>query len=294
MNRLPLNDLRLEPARFSGWPRKTSRGLFGLFLAQSALVAVRAWQPTPWIPEARWPEGVLLLLGLATVLTSLGRSLPGQNLLGICAIVGITSGGMHLLGAITAIPFGPYSYTAAAGQSLIYPLPGSIPLLWILIVLTSRGAAKCALRRWRLERNYGFGLFGLTLALIVWFDLSLEPYATQLKHFWIWEPTKLPFTWYGAPLVNFLGWLLTALLIVAISTPFFLSKKPVPTPPEYLSVSVWCVLQILLANACATHKLWPPCLLAAGGVLAVAGFSVWSWCTTGRKTRARESATRAA
>jgi uncharacterized membrane protein len=283
MPRLPLNDLRLEPARFTRWPEVLSRISFCLFLAQAAMVAWRSWQPAPWFPQARWPEGVLLLLATTTVLTALARSLPFQNLFGAGAIIGIISGGAHLLGATAAIPFGPYSYTRNAGQDLIYPLPGSIPVLWVLIVLTSRGAARSVMRRWRTTPNYGYWLISLTLVLILWIDLSLEPFATVIHKYWIWAPTKMPLTWFGAPLVNFLGWLLTGSLIVGFVTPFLLRKNPVPAPPEYLSVTVWCVLQLVLANACAAHQLWAAAEVGVGGAATVGFFAWWSWQSTGRK-----------
>jgi len=280
MNRLPLNDVRLEPARFTEWPIPVSRGLFAAFLLQALLVAWRAWQKNPWLPAAQWPEGCLMLLGVATVLVSLARSLPAQNLVGVCAITGVISGAAHWLSATAAVPFGPYAYSRNAGQSLVDPLPASIPVLWILAVLAARGAAKSSLRRWRTAPQYGYWLLGLTLALIIWFDVTLEPFATVIKGYWIWAATKLPITWFGAPVVNFLGWLLTAGLIVAFATPFLLSKKPAPAAPEYLSGVVWCVLELSLANACAAHRLWLPCAIAAFGAVAVGGFSWWSWLAT--------------
>ncbi len=284
-NRFPLNEMRLKPDPFQGLPEKLSRGFFLLFLAQALLVSLRCWQPRPWFPEAQWPEGVLLLLGTATVITTLSRSLPVQNLAGSCAIIGVISALFHYVGALSSIPFGPYTYTRNAGQTLIDPLPGSIPLLWVLIVLCSRGAARSVLRYWRSKPNYGYRLLIATLALILWMDLSLEPFACTIKGYWLWSVTKLPLAWYGAPLVNFLGWLLAGGLIVAFSTPFLLSKSPAPVPGEHISVGVWCVLQLLMANAFVARRLWPAAVAAIAGAILVGSSAFWSWWNTRRATR---------
>ena len=49
---------------------------------------------------------------------------------------------------------------------------------------------------------------GLTAVLTVLFDFAFEPFASRVKHYWLWTPTKFPVTWQGVPLVEFpgLGW----------------------------------------------------------------------------------------
>ena len=49
---------------------------------------------------------------------------------------------------------------------------------------------------------------------LVVLDLGLEPFATRVKHYWFWNPTKLGISWYGAPWVNFLGWAITAAVVI--------------------------------------------------------------------------------
>ena len=170
--------------------------LFGLFLLQFALVWTRLWLPWPLLGNARWPDGLLVLLTTATVLASLTRQLPGQNVMLASIIIAFIAGAVQTLGALTAIPFGPCVYTDDIGQQLFYPLPWAVPLVWIAVLLASRGVARLMLRPWRNTQAYGFRLIGFTTLLVVLLDVGLEPFATRVKHYWFWNPTKLKFDWY--------------------------------------------------------------------------------------------------
>ena len=99
------------------------RGVFGLFLLSFALVYARLWQPGLLVGEARWPEGLLLVLTTATLLASLSAQLPAQNVMLASVLIALVGGAAHTLGALTGIPFGPYVYTAHLGQKLFEPLP---------------------------------------------------------------------------------------------------------------------------------------------------------------------------
>src|SRR5206468_2785042 len=125
----------------------------------------------------------------------------------------IIAGAVQTFGALTAIPFGPYVYTENIGQQLFDPLPWAVPPVWVVAILSSRGVARLMLRPWRKTKAYGFWSMGVTALLVVLLDFGLEPFATRVKHYWLWNPTKITFDWYGAPWVNFLGWAVTVLLI---------------------------------------------------------------------------------
>ena len=214
MNRVVLKDIALRSNRFSGLAPKVRRVLFGLFLLQFTLVWVRLWLPWPLLGNVRWPDGLLVVLTTATVLASLTRQLPGQNVMLASVIIAFIAGAVQTLGALTAIPFGPFTYTEHIGQQLFYPLPWAVPMVWIAVLLASRGVARLILRPWRKTQNYGFTLIGITTLLVVLLDVGLEPFATNVKHYWFWNPTKLKFDWYTTPWVNFFGWAVTALLIL--------------------------------------------------------------------------------
>jgi bisanhydrobacterioruberin hydratase len=258
MKRVAFKGMALRSNSFSGWAPRVRRALFGLFVAQFTIVWARLWLPWPLFGQARWPEGLLLVLTAATVIASMTRQLPGQNVMLAAVIIAVIGGAAQSLGALTGIPFGPYVYTERIGQQLFHPLPWAVPLVWIAAIFLSRGVARLVLRPWRKTQTYGFRLIGLTILLVVLLDVGLEVFATRVKQYWYWQPTKLQLDWYGAPGINFLGWAVTALLIMAFATPALINKKPMPQPPpDYSPLTVWLLLNLLFATGAAAHQLWP-------------------------------------
>lgn len=270
MNRVPLKDIPLRPIPFSGWAPKIHRVLFALFLLQWAIVWARLWLSRPVFGEARWPEGLLLVLSAATLLASLTCQLPGQNVLLAALVMAFSAGAVETLGALTGVPFGPFLYTEAIGQQLFHPLPWAVPLVWLVALLASRGTARLLLRPWRNTSNYGYWLIGLTTLLVVLLNFGLEPFATQVKHYWRWSPTRIRLDWYTAPCVNFLGWAVTALLILAFATPALINKKPMtPPPPDYHPLAVWLLLSLLFATGAIVHQLWAAVAVISAGSVTV-------------------------
>jgi len=258
MNRVVLKDMALRSGRFVGLAPKVQRGLFILFLLQFTLVWMRLWLPWPLFGHARWPDGLLLVLTTAALLASLVRQLPGQNVMLASVVIALIAGAVQSLGALTAIPFGPCVYTENIGQQLFHPLPWAMPVVWLAIILASRGVARLMLRPWRKTQTYGFRLIGLTTLLVVLLDVGLEPFATRVQHYWFWNPTKLRFDWYTTPWINFFGWAVTTLLILAFATPSLINKKPMPQPPpDYHPLVVWLLFNFLFATGAAVHQLWP-------------------------------------
>ena len=257
MNRRPvLKKIPLRAIPFPGLASKIRNTVFVLFLIQFVLVWLNLWTRFPGFGEARWPNGLLLVLAAATTLTSLAGQLPGQNVMLAAVIITVIAGGVQTLGALTAIPFGPYIYLPAIGQHLFEPLPWAAPIIWLVAILNARGVGRLILRPWRKTRSYGFWLMGITAALVVLFDFGLEPYATQVKQFWCWSPTRAGLYWYSTPWPNFIGWAATALLILAFATPSLINKKPVKQPPDFRPLIIWLVVNILFATGLLGSQLW--------------------------------------
>jgi uncharacterized membrane protein len=265
VKRVPLKGIELPPSSFSGWAPKVHRLLFAMFVIQWAVVWTRLWLPHPVFGDARWPDGLLLVLTTATLLASLARQLPAQNVMLASAVIAGVAGGVAALGVLTGIPFGPFSYTEAMGPTLFDPLPWPVPLIWLVVLLAARGVARLVLRPWRKLPNYGYWLLGLTALLAVLLDVALEPFATQVKVLWKWAPTRLTLDWYTAPGVNFLGWGVTALLVLAFATPALINKRPIKQPPpDYHPLVLWLLLNVLFATGAAANHLW----LAVGFISA--------------------------
>jgi len=214
------------------------------------------------------PEALLLLSGVACTVTSMTRRLPLQNVLLAAVVIAVTGGAMHTLGALTDIPFGPFAYGPGIGSEIFNTLPWTVPLIWVLAVLNSRGVARLILRPWRKVSGYGFWLIGMTAALTVLFDFALEPFAGRVKHYWIWIPTKFPLTWDGVPASNFLSWAAVALLIALLIAPALINKQPGKrNVPDFHPFAVWLGLILLFGTGCALRGLWDAAV--ADGILAV-------------------------
>ncbi len=156
------------------------------------------------------------------------------------AYLAITLGfglGVEILGLSTSFPFGEYEYAGRLGPA-IAGVPVVIPLAWSMM------AYPCLLAAQRLSTTtMGTALFGGWL-LAAW-DLFLDPQMVG-QGYWRWQDT----TWHlpgiaDVPMQNFLGWLLAALLLMAVldRLPRKAAADAVPT-----TLLAWVIASSLVAN----------------------------------------------
>jgi len=245
---------------------KPSAQLFKLGVLISSIAALGCFLLVLWqtisqtaLPgKPGWAEALLVITLTLATLANLSRHLPGQNVLLAAAIIGVIGGIAHGVGALSAIPFGPFAYSDSCGPKIFNTLAWPIPALWIIIVLNSRGVARLIVRPWRKLKNYGFWLIGITTVLVILFDLALEPFASHVNRYWLWLPTTFPVSWQGVPLVNSLGWLVATLLMLVFATPPLINKqsRSRKTVPDYHPLIVWLLGLGLFATGAAMHHLW--------------------------------------
>jgi uncharacterized membrane protein len=225
--------------------------------------------------KSGWPEAALLLLAVTGTIVSLTRQLPLQNVLLAASVIAIVGGGISALGAITGIPFGPFTFTAGLEPKIFNTLPWAMPLIWVVAILNSRGVARLILRPWRKTKIYGFWLIGLTATLVLFFDFAFDPFAARVKHFWLWSPTKFPLTWQGAPFINFLCWGFVTLLILVFVTPTLINKQlSKRSSPDFHPLALWLGGILIFGIACAIHGLWPAVTTDAAIGIITAVFAV--------------------
>src|SRR3954470_12241308 len=106
MNRVTLKNIPLKTNHFARWPLRIHRIVIGLFCIQFFLVWLNLWLVPTLFGNARWPDGLLLVLATAATLASVSRQLPGQNVMLASVIIAFIAGAAQSLGALTAIPFG--------------------------------------------------------------------------------------------------------------------------------------------------------------------------------------------
>ena len=270
MKRVVFRDMPLRVDRSAGLARIARRVLLGLFIAQWMLVCARVCLARPPFGEANWPEGLLLVLAAAATFAGMGRELPLQNVFLSGFIITLLSGAVVSLGAVTGVPFGPLAFGKSFGQQFFYPLPWAALFVWMVVLLNARGVARLLLRAHRAAPGYGLWLMGGTALLAVAFDLGLEPFATRVKHYWIWQLSKTALTWYGAPWVNFFAWGVAALLILAFATPSLNNKKPGPRPPDYQPLALWLLMNGLFVASAVANRFWAAAVVVSVQCLGVA------------------------
>jgi uncharacterized membrane protein len=256
----PVSSLTGAGSILAPW-RKPVFIVFLVLLAWNEAVLWLRIEPAPW---GGWGEGMLLLAAAGCSLVSLGQRLPLQNVLMAGIAVFCLSGLLLAVGAVTGVPFGPFVYGDKLGGRLFGTVPWTLPVLWIVLLVNGRGVSRLIMRPWRKTNYYGYWVIGLTGLLAVHFDLGLQPFAVKVKQYWLWRPTNTWLKWYGAPWVNFLGCLVGATLILALTLPWLINKQPVKRPRDYQPLLVWLALHLWLATGNATHA----CGLAAGTGLA--------------------------
>lgn len=125
------------------------------------------------------------------------------------------------IGARTGFPFGPYRYTDHFGWRLGGVLPFTIPLAWLIILLSGRRLV-LALRPDVTRPGLALGVGCVALLT----DLNLEPVAWKIRAYWIWYPGPhaAPSDW--PPLQNYVSWFALAGLLTYALPPNYALRRP--------------------------------------------------------------------
>lgn len=122
---------------------------------------------------------------------------------GITAIaaLGIYGYVIETIGVTTGIPYGDFTYTDALGGKLFGLVPYLLPVSYVPLVIGAFAAS------WQFGTSIPVRIIYSTLLLIL-MDGVLDPGAAALG-FWVWSEGGL---YYGIPLSNYFGWLVSGLL----------------------------------------------------------------------------------
>jgi putative membrane protein len=144
-----------------------------------------------------------IFLGLEALITFI-ILVKSADLLSVAittAVIFLASWFVEYWGVSTGIPFGKYSYT-----HVLWPLIGGVPLAisfaWFIVSVNSLLAA-----RYLLKNTSEAAAIAAASVLVLATDILLEPFASFINSFWIWELSVIP-------IQNFLSWFITGLLFV--------------------------------------------------------------------------------
>ncbi|WP_248904983.1 bisanhydrobacterioruberin hydratase [Halocatena marina] len=115
---------------------------------------------------------------------------------------------IEYIGVSTGVPYGSFSYSVGLGPLLFEKIPLGLPIFFLPLVVNSYLLCLLLFGE-RAER----GLFRRSVAIItvVLMDLVLDPGAVGLG-FWTYGGGQ----YYGVPLSNYFGWLVSATIAVTI------------------------------------------------------------------------------
>jgi uncharacterized membrane protein len=162
----------------------------------------------------------------------------------------------ELLGTTYGIPFGAYSYTALLGIKWFDRVPLLIPLSWFTMSWACWVIAR--------QRRAGLSAVLFGTALLVAWDLLLDPAMSKVTSYWIWGEMG---SYYGMPWMNLLGWCVTGLVL------FIMLSKIAPSPHSEVrfAISVYIINFALPLGFCVLNQYWLA-VWAALGAIAIAFF----------------------
>jgi uncharacterized membrane protein len=249
--------------------------LFAVLLALAFGLQIASFFVPPRFVSQSQLDAALMVTAVFSTLASLWRRLPLQNVLTAAFCIAVIGGGLTALGAKTGLPFGPFIFGSGIGPVYYKSLSWVMPLIWVVIILNSRGVARLILRPWRKNKTYGYKVFGLTALLVLLFDMAFDPFASRVKHGWVWMPSTLKLTWQGAPLANFLTWAAVTLLILVVITPWLIVKKPrQKRGADFYPFGIWLGGLVIFAVGCGVNGIWAPVVANAVIGIGVAIFAL--------------------
>jgi len=174
--------------------------------------------------------------------------------------------GAELAGTTTGYPFGPYSYTTQLGYLIGGRVPFNIPTSWFFMLYAS--LAMCGRILDAAPGRFTSWKWAAVAALVLtaW-DVSMDPAMVATTH-WIWSlpsaegaslvrRVALSDLFYGMPLTNWLGWLLTGFVVARVMLWIVPPTRwAAEVAPSRLPLALYAVNGLLPILICAGRGMW--------------------------------------
>lgn len=170
-------------------------------------------------------------------------------------------------------PFGAYEYTSQLGYKIGGKVPFNIPTSWFYMLVAS--LAICGRFLKGKDDNLSKWWWSLVggVVLTLW-DVSMDPAMVKTTH-WIWEIGDLSDRsafqqligkpiFYGMPITNWLGWLLTGILVARVMLAFVPPSDWVTkVSPHRLPIALYAINGLLPLAICFRWGMVPAGVLGA-------------------------------
>ncbi len=200
---------------------------------------------TFFMTNAEMPPWSYLISSFSILLISIPTMLAAVRWLGyrdaslLFVVLGVFALAIESLAIVTGLPYGQFSYSSALGYKILGIVPWTVFFAWTPLILA---AYVCA---GKLFENLFLRIVALSVLLTV-FDLVLDPGAVRMG-FWTFDEIGW---FYGVPISNFLGWLISGALGAVVLELFLLRVRPLlPVPVQlmqsgFLTIFYWTFVAV--------------------------------------------------
>ncbi|NIC00119.1 bisanhydrobacterioruberin hydratase [Halobacterium sp. R2-5] len=175
----------------------------------AVLLLASAWG---WLPEPLAFNPYLVLAGVAVMrLPLIAGLLPLTDRRAAVAVLALTAYafGVEFVGVATGWPYGHFEYLVDLGPMLAGSVPLGLPVFFLPLVVNSY---LLVLLLFGERARRAVVRLPAVVAVVLWMDVVLDPGAVALG-FWAYDAGG---AYYGVPLSNYLGWVLSATVSVAV------------------------------------------------------------------------------
>ncbi|GAA0286260.1 bisanhydrobacterioruberin hydratase [Halobacterium noricense] len=175
----------------------------------AALLLASAWG---WLPEQLAFNPYLVLAGVAVMrLPLIAGLLPLVDRKAAVAVLALVAYAfaIEFVGVAIGWPYGHFEYLIDLGPMLAGSVPLGLPVFFLPLVVNSYLLVLLLFGR---HTRRAVVRLPAVAAVVVWMDVVLDPGAVALG-FWAYDAAG---AYYGVPLSNYLGWVLSATVSVAV------------------------------------------------------------------------------
>ncbi len=230
---------------------RLATGLFALYL-----LALQGYCIARTLNLAGWTLGLTYAIPLLLSMFGLLHAVATRGWRAALAMFAAACGlalFAETLGATTGFPFGSYAYTDTLGLKIFGVVPALIPLAWMMIAYPAWEAVRLVLPVAPPVTRIVLAALAVTA-----YDLSLDPRMVADGH-WVWPGGG---SYFGIPLSNFAGWVLTAAIIFA--TWHMLERRWANSgPAPHNTLAAWAFVVLWIGEALAQALFWNGPLIGA-------------------------------
>lgn len=212
------------------------------------------------VPLPRWSymlSSVNVLLFAIPSFWALKMWLGWSDAAKLVAILGLYALSIETFALFTGFPYGHFGYSDHLGYKILGQVPWTVAFAWTPLMLCAYTAAR-SLFVSRIRRIV------CSTFLLLAFDLVIDPGAVLLG-FWHYPSGGM---YYGVPVSNYVGWLVSGVIGSAIMEAAVSYFKPLLPPPVQIGSSAFFILFFWTALA-AVGGLGVPAAIGGGVAIAM-------------------------